>query len=314
MNAVAPYTTWNPTTGVNPKYVDPTNSQGGLIVTNLIRALSGGYPYGSINASTSSGESYYHSLQVQVNRRFGRRFQMSSNWTWAKSISYSRNRWVPDQLNKTSGTRPHIVNLNFGYRAPDFSKMLGAPILKYALDGWNFNGSGSIFAGTLMNIDCAAQSIPANLGNYWTGMPTGAPALRCQMTGPLWLPAGATPASVGATADARRWYPFDASHFVLPPANSFGIGNTPPTMTAGPGMWNMDLSVNKEFPLGKDNVRRIQVRFESFNTLNHFNPGNPSTSLTYNFTTNAITNSGFGTITSNQNKPRILAGSLRFSF
>jgi hypothetical protein len=294
--------------------VDPTNSAGGLLVTNLIRALANGYPYGSISASTSSGESYYHSLQVQVNRRFGRRFQASSNWTWAKSISYSRNRWVPDSLNKTSGQRPHVVNLNFGYRAPDFSKMLGVPVLKYAMDGWNFNGSGSIFAGTLMTISCSAQSIPANLGNYWTGMPSGAPNLRCQMTGPLWLPAGTTPASVRATADARRWYPFDASHFVLPPANSFGIGNTPPTLTAGPGFWNMDLSVNKEFPLGKDTVRRIQVRIESFNTLNHFNPGNPATSLTYNFTTGAITNSGFGTITSSQNKARILAGSLRFSF
>ncbi len=53
---------------------------------------------------------------------------------------------------------------------------------------------------------------------------------------------------------------------------------------------------------------------ETFNTFNHFNPSNPATSLTYNFTTGAITNSGFGVITGAQNGARKMAGSLRFYF
>jgi hypothetical protein len=300
---------------VNTKYVDPTNSSGGLYVTNLIRSLSGGYPYGSINMTTSYGESYYNSLQVQVNRRFGRGFQMSSNYTWAKTLSYGRQRWVDDYLTKSSSGRPHVVNINFGYRTPDFSKMLGAPsFTKYFLDGWNINGQGSYFSGTLMTVSCTAASVPANLGNYWTGTPTGGIPFRCQMTGDMWLPSGATPGSIGSKAVQDMWYPFDPSHFVLPPATSLGIGNTPPTLTLGPGMENWDISISKSFPLGKGESRLLQLRVETFNTFNHFNPSNPSTALTYNFTTGLQTTSTFGSITGAQNTPRKLAGSVRFTF
>ena len=36
--------------------------------------------------------------------------------------------------------------------------------------------------------------------------------------------------------------------------------------------------------------KTLELRVETFNTLNHFNPSNPNTSLTYNFTTGAQTN------------------------
>jgi hypothetical protein len=316
LNAVAPYTTWTPTAGVNTKYVDPTNSAGGLVTANLIRALAGGYAgYGTVNSTTSVGESYYHSLQVQLNRRFGQRLQMSSNYTFAKAITYSRQRWVDDTLNKASGGRKHVMNMNFGYRVPDVSPLLGVKFLKYALDGWNLNGQGSIYSGTPITVSCATPTnMPGNLGNYWTGTPTGGIPFRCQMTGNIWLPEGATPASIGSTADKRMWYPFDPSHFVLPSATSRGTGNTPPTLTFGPGMWNVDLSVNKEFRLGEEQTRALQIRLETFNTFNHFNPGNPNTTLTYNFVTGAQTTSTFGSISTNQNQPRKVAMSLRLRF
>ena len=316
INAVAPYTTWSPTGGVNTKYVDPTNSAGGLVTANLIRALAGGYAgYGTINTTTSSGESYYHSLQIQLNRRFGRRLQMSSNYTWQKTISYSRQRWVDDSLLKNSTGRPHVVNMNFGYRIPDVSSLIGSKYLKYALDGWNLNGQGSIFAGTPYGVSCASPtSIPGNLGNYWTGTPTGGIPFRCEMTGNMWLPAGATPASVGSPANARVWYPIDPSHFVLPSATSRGIGSTPPTLAFGPGMWNVDLSVNKEFKLGKEDTRALQIRVETFNTFNHFNPSNPNTTLSYNFLTGAQTTSTFGTVQAAQNGARKVALSARIRF
>ena len=90
----------------------------------------------------------------------------------------------------------------------------------------------------------------------------------------------------------------------LPPANSLGIGNTPPTLTYGPGFLNWDLSLYKEFSLGRERTRALQFRMETFNTFNHFNPGNPNTSLTYNFQTGAQTNANFGAITTAQNPSR----------
>jgi hypothetical protein len=314
-NAVRPYTTWSPSGGVNRLYQDPTNATGGLYNTNLIRPLSGGYAgYSTINVFSSKGESSYNALQSQVNRRFGSRFQMATNYTWSKTVIFTPQQWVADNLTKNVTNRPHAVNVNFGYELPDLSNRWGKPALKQILGGWKINGVGSIFFGTPLTIGCTSVGVPGNLGNYWTGTPTGGVPFRCQMTGDLWLPGDATPKSVGSTADSRLWYPFAAANFSLPPANSLGIGNTPPALTYGPGFVNWDLSLYKEFRLGHERTRALQFRMETFNTFNHFNPGNPNTSLTYNFQTGAQTNANFGAITTAQNPSRRIVLSLRVRF
>ena len=314
INAVAPYTTWTPDGGVNPRYTDPTNATGGLYNANLIRSSSGGFTgFSTINVFTSSGESNYNALQVQINRRFGSRFQMGTNYTWSKTLTYAHQRWIPDILTKDVVNRPHAVNINFGYRLPDGSRFWKNAVTRQALDGWNINGVGSYYSGNPMTVSCSASNVPANLGNYWTGTPTGGIPFRCQMVGALWLAGGATPSSAGSTADPRLWFPIDRSSFVLPGARSLGLGNTPPTLTYGPGFENWDLSLYKEFRLGKE-TRVLQFRIEMFNTFNHFNPSNPNTSLTYNFATGAQTNANFGAITTAQNQSRRSVLSLKFRF
>ncbi len=49
----------------------------------------------------------YDALQVQFNRRVGRNFRFGGNYTWSKTIVYSRQQWVSDYLNKNiaGGTR-----------------------------------------------------------------------------------------------------------------------------------------------------------------------------------------------------------------
>jgi hypothetical protein len=49
----------------------------------------------------------------------------------------------------------------------------------------------------------------------------------------------------------------------------------------GPGFVNHDVSVFKNIPLGKESVRRLQLRLEMFNAFNHteFNGVNSATQL-----------------------------------
>jgi hypothetical protein len=118
---------------------------------------------------------------------------------------------------------------------------------------------------------------------------------------------------VGSTASPSLWYPFNTASFSLPPVNSLGIGNTPPTLTYGPGVWNTDLSLFKQFRVfGEGKI--LELRFQAFNAFNHFNPGNPNTSLTLNFATGANTNAAFGTITTAAQPSRHGVVSIRFSF
>ena len=319
-NAVAPLTDWTPAGGrngtPNPSYLDPTSSGGGtgaFYAANLIRGLAGYQGYATISTYTSKGESYYDALQVQVNRRFGKRLQFAANYTWAKLITFTPQQWVSDYITKNVSGRPHAVNITFGYAIPNGSRVLGKNFLTRGFaDGWHLNGVVAVFAGTPMTIGCAAQSAPIGWPN---GTPSAGIPLRCEMTGSLWLPAGTKPPS---TTDSRLWYPFNAASFSLPPGTTLGLGNTPPTLTYGPGFENLDLSIFKQFRIGKESSSRaervLEFRAEAFNALNHFNPGNPNTSLTLNYATGANTNANFGSITTAQNPARHTSLSLRIRF
>jgi hypothetical protein len=176
--------------------------------------------------------------------------------------------------------------------------------------GWHLDGIVTFYYGTPLTIGCSASSAPIG---YWTGTPTGGIPFRCQQVGSLWLQSGATPSSVGSTADPRLWYPFNPASFVLPPTNSLGIGNTPPTLTYGPGVENVDLALYKDIPVWGEK-RILSIKFETFNTLNHFNPSNPNSGLTLNFNTGANTNTAFGTISSASIQARHAVLSVRFTF
>ena len=318
-NAVKPLTDWTPTAnngqpGPVAKYLDPTSANGGtggFYSTNLIRALAGAYPgWGGIQQYTQNGESYYDSLQAQFNKRVGARFHFGSNYTWSKTIVYSRQQWVSDYLLKNVTGRPHAVNINFGYAVPNGSSLWKNKFIETIADGWNVDGIATFYYGQPLTIGCSASGAPIG---YWTGTPTGGIPFRCQMTGSLWLASGATPQSVGSTAAPNLWYNFNPASFSLPPATSLGIGNTPPTLTYGPGVENVDLSLYKEFHVwGERNA--LQLKFEAFNAFNHFNPGNPNTSLSLNFATGANTNAAFGTITSASLPARHAVVSARFTF
>ncbi|HVV45908.1 MAG TPA: hypothetical protein VHC72_11915, partial [Bryobacteraceae bacterium] len=357
LNAVEPFTTWKPTPGPGTNacgqvlaYLDPTApavkadcTGGAQLNTNLIRALKGFDGWQAINLGTNAGETNYNALQVQFNKRFGKRLQFGINYTWSKALSYSpgtnnnngggNNQWLDNKLTRNvTGNRPHVVNVNFGYKLQNGTSLLpmGARnyVTKLVLDGWNVNGVLSFYSGTAANVDCAVSGAP--LG-YWWGTPTDTPNIRCQTEGPQFLPEGSSPsATAGSVTDPRLWYPFAAcsnakdssgktlpctitSSYSLPGKDSFGLGNEPLTSFYGPGFENADISLSKIITLGKE-TRTLEFRAETFNTLNHFNPANPNTSLTFNYLTNAQTNAYIGAITGVQNTARHMALSLRFRF
>lgn len=309
-NAVQPLTTWNPKDGANPKFRDPTSS--GFYSTNLIRSQVGYAGYGQIPLWTYVGTNNYNSLQVQLNRRIGR-LQWNSNYTWSRTITYLLNptlspysQWIDTKLTKNVANRAHAVNFNMGYDVPYFNRLGSNMLAKAVLDGWHINGDGAIYSGTPYTVGCSAQNAPPG---YWTGTPTGGIPFRCQMGNQTYLPEGQF---ASKTEDPRLQVPFNAANFTLPGIDSLGIGNTPPTIAYGPGVFNLDFSLAKVFKIRES--MGLEFRVETFNTLNHFNPGNPNTSLNYNVATGAQTNASFGTIQSAQVQARRSVMSLRAKF
>lgn len=320
-NAVAPLTDWTPTAnngqpGPVAKFLDPTSSNGGtggFYSPNLIRALAGQYPgWGGIQMYTSNGESKYDALQVQFNKRVGKSLHFGSNYTWSKTLAYSRDQFTSDKLlyNIAGGTRPHAANINFGYAVPNGSSLWKNKFTEIVADGWNVEGIATFYFGQPLSVGCSANGAPIG---YWTGTPTGGLPFRCEMTGNPWLASNATPASVGSTAPTGLWYNLNPAAFSLPPVNSLGIGNEPPTLFYGPGVEDVDLSVFKEFHVWGEN-KILELRFEAYNAFNHFNPNNPNTSLSLNYSNGVNTNSSFGTVTSALMPARHGVVSVRFTF
>ena len=324
-NAVAPLTTWKPSGCANPilggcpqtAFIDPTTNPAnpGFYSTNLIRNLVGYKSIGNIIDYTQSYTNNYNALQMQLNRRAGH-IVWNLNYTFSRTIVYNNTsntglfQFVNAQLMKNVANRPHAVNFNMGYDFPQagqhFSGDMSKKVAKALLDGWHLNGNGAIYSGTPYTVTCGSTGAPSQ---YWTGTPTAYLPFRCQMGSDIFLSGGALPSK---TEDPRLQVPLNAANFVLPPANSLGIGNTPPTMFYGPWMWNLDFSLAKMTTVAEG--KTLEFRIETFNTLNHFNPSNPNTSLTWNFTTGAQTNAAFGTIQSAQVDPRRVVLSARFKF
>jgi hypothetical protein len=306
-NGVAPFTDWTPAGGANQAYIDPTSGGKAFYTANLLRPYVG---YGAINYTCSCGEANYNSLQTQVNRRFGKRLQFGANWTWAKTMSYTRGPWTPDYLQyaEVGSDRPQVVNINYSYQIPDGSRFWKNKLTTSLLDGWRFNGITKFMSGTPLTVSCAAQSAPIG---YWTGTPTGGIPFRCQMANSE--PFLASGAALPATAPQGRYYPLNAGSFSLPGATTLGIGNTPPTLFLGPGYENFDFSLIKVTRLRKES-RTLEFRAEAFNVLNHWNPGSPNTSLSLNFANGANTNANFGTITSTIGQARHMALSVKLRF
>ena len=230
INAVPPLTDWTPTGGPNgtpnPRFLDPTSANGGtggFYTANLIRGMVGYEGYGQINPWDASGESYYDALQVQLNRRFGRRLSFATNFTWSRFITFNRATWIPDELTKAPSGRSLVENITAGYALPDGSHFLGRAgknaFVQGVLDGWHLSGVGSLFNGLPMTVSCSVQNAPLGWPN---GTPTGGIPLRCEMIGNAWLPAGTAHPS---TISKRLWYPLNSANFVLPPGSTLGFGN-----------------------------------------------------------------------------------------
>jgi hypothetical protein len=88
------------------------------------------------------------------------------------------------------------------------------------------------------------------------------------------------------------------------PAN-FTYGNTPRNFLRGPGLVNFDWSLFKNFTI-TDNLK-LQFRWETFNTLNHPNFGNPNTSF-------VVGAPNFGNITGTATNMRQQQFGLKFLF
>jgi hypothetical protein len=236
--------------------------------TTLAAKLRPNQQFGTMTYIDSGGNSYFHSFQSTLRKRFSNGLQVSLAYALSKSIddqsvdpvaassggglSTTNSRTPADTRNwrneraLSDFDRTHVFSAVWLYELPVFK---GNPVL----GGWSVNGLYSMNTGEPYTVTSGVRT--SNNSHVSRAILTGempdaslkdAPGV----TGPV------------AFADNRA--------FAIPGPGENGMGRN---MFRSPGFWNLDFGVQKVFAL---NERiKLQFRAEFFNALNHVNFDNP---------------------------------------
>ncbi len=271
------------------------------------------FPDFGTNASyaTTSGNSFYHSLQTKVEKRFASGLNFLATYTWSKTRSdavdllnggsnagYRAPDVVGVGIHYDYGLAPfdirNVFHLSGGYELP-FGKgkrFLGnSGFASKAFGGWSINASTVLQGGQPITLSCPSGT-GANTGCYDLIVPG-----QSQKRG-LHIDSNGKLSFFGNPAAFAQPTPCAA----LPcPLSTLG---GPPDQIAGPPFKRLDFSTFKDMKLSERFT--LQFRAEFFNILNHPNFNAP------NFGGNGVvavsgsgnfTNPSFGEIGSTRDAP-----------
>lgn len=240
---------------------------------------------GEIRELSNSAHSIYHGLQSKIEKRFSSGLYFLGSYTWSKSIDDQSNgtdnsaasgQYPQNPLNAgldrglSSFDRTHrligsvVWEIPFGRGPAEGSRAREA--VKNVLGGWQLSGillaeTGTPFSAVMSCADINAQ------GN------------NCR-------PNLTTPGALSLDRHSiNEW--FNTASFMIPSTPAYGDAGR--NILRAPGTSNIDLALSKSFPWGNSETRRLHIRSDFFNTLNHANLGVP---------VNSIDSPAFGTISS----------------
>jgi hypothetical protein len=268
--------------------------------------------WGDVNCLCPDAPSWYNSLQSKLSWRWRGNTAFGVVYTFSRAINWTDNEeeattfggqggflfWTSPNLrdrNKAVATydRTHNFSTYGSYDLP-FGKgqqWAKTGVANAILGGWQTNWVLSYLSGTPFSIIGGGAQVNSP-GNQQTA----------DQVGPLHILGGVGPAPViGANpicqpADLSCHY-FDPSAFAPVPGNQIRFGNTGRNIVRGPGLFNLDASIFRNFRI-TERVN-LQIRAEMFgvtNTPHYNNPGiDPTVPSTFGVITSTLNTAGRGT-------------------
>jgi hypothetical protein len=293
--------------------------------TNSVSNVAARQPYQGVPQGSLFSESIftgnYNSLQVSVTKRLNHGLQLQGSYVWSKNLDELNGEGGNDvfesqlptndqhRLRQTSyglagDDRDQRVVANFTWTAPKFASR--PSLVRHVLTDWEFSGIGVIQSGAALSIfDGNAGSVYGNFNN------------RAESTGKN----PSTSGSLFSRVVGNGRY-LDAAAFMRAPEAPFGtsiadedFGNSGVGLVRGPGQHNLDMAVERIFPVTES--KSFRFRAELFNLTNTPQFGNPNTGLGYGDPNQpAIASSTFGQIAGEEGgpHPRIIQFAAKFLF
>src|SRR5579863_649031 len=244
---------------------------------------------------------HYDSLQASLAHRFAQGYQLQINYTWSKTIGeagvenekstaliqtidfYQLNRGLSPIDRPQNFEAIFIADSPFGKGKHWLSSGVGSKIL----GGWQFSGLVSAVSGLVVQVSADGTSLNAT-GNTQRPDIIG-PIKTTKNVGPgtTWFD---TTAFAGVTNQGTK-------------AQSQRFGTSPFYPFHGPGLFNMDAALSRDFKLSER--FNFQVRAQAINFTNTAYFNNPNASCgTYSSAALTCNNSSFGQVTSTNSLAR----------
>jgi len=253
----------------------------------------------------TSFDANYNSLQTSLTKRTSRGLDFLASYTFAKVLDYTSgtggidsldlNFLGNDQTDPRSSRGPsdfdrkHRFVASFTYRPPTWRSAPRA--VRQVLSNWQLSGVTVLQSGLPVTVtDSLAGSVFGNLVGF----------SRAECT-------GLNPAASGSVTARLNGY-FNPAAFASPPTvgDGTGFGNCGVGILRGPGQRNLDLGVQRTFPLAE--ASSLDFRAEFFNFTNTPKFGQPFNDFS------AGPGPPFGVISSTVGNPRIVQFALKLHF
>ncbi|MGC2503652.1 MAG: carboxypeptidase-like regulatory domain-containing protein [Silvibacterium sp.] len=237
--------------------------------------------FGTVGQVYTDGSSSYHSLQISLTKLMthGLYFQLGYTYSHAldngsgfessgfgNSYDLVGTNWVPGFTQLSYGNSEYDARNRFvasyGYVIPITEGMRSNYIANELLGGWHFTGITALQSGN-----------PVSIGDVGLNS-----SLYCNSSFFFFYECPDTPDTSTYHIPLRNPrtlydqvnYWFDPSVFSPEPVGTFG--NVKRGFFSGPGFNYTNMSLFKDFPLGRaDSPRYVELRLESFNVFNHAN-------------------------------------------
>ncbi len=260
--------------------------------------------WSDINSAMPDQNTYYDALQTRITRRMGSGNLLGFVYTWSKSIDGEDN----EELNSLLWPYPAYLGRNkalAGFDRPSNSDLYGVYQLPFGkTKRWATSGIANKLAGgwEVNWVLTRASGTPLTLTGGGSSLNAPGNTETVNQIGPSSIVGGIGPITGQAACPATTLscHYFNPSAFTGVPTGTVAFGNTGRNIIRGPGFFNLDASLFRDFRLTER--FKLEFRAECFSLTNtpHFN--NPGTSWSSGSTS-------FGVITSTFNQSNQMAGS-----
>ncbi len=256
--------------------------------------------YNTIGLRTFGGSSNYHSLQMTASKRFSNNFNFGMSYTYSKALGTANS--YGDYINPVCSRcadyrrldfdRTHYMVINYDYRVHGLKNAHW--LLKGVTNGWQITGITQFQSGQPVDAGAGISNINLNqrLGGSWTE------STRSYFT-----------SDPNATKERYKYFNWETINLPTVAQAVAAKGAWSRNFLSRPGIAVTDLSLFKNFQLGGDSSRNLQLRLETFNVFNHPQFNSMNTSVTWNSFNAYLTSQSAATANINNVRGKTLSGS-----